>query len=295
MAVSAFFALVVIAAVGFLTAHILVSWIGSGLGLTHAWLHLQTSASETAASLSDYGALVGRNLFFGALVGIILGAIRFKRLHASERFRWMLETVISPDGYNALRAGIGCLLLHVSISLVIALFISWMGVVLPLPHLGTGNHIALLATGSHFALGGGGGDGPPEIALLEQLIAVIVMLAIVAGAIFTLAYWGAGSWVLNKVSWATGVSGAAGEASYRLAAQFGLIMFLVMAGKLRGPPNNRTMTPTERACEIRMLKYEDGQSILHMVFKGLFTGFIHAILYALAVAIGSAVFGLTGN
>ncbi len=83
-------------------------------------MHLEKLAAETASSISDYGSLIGHNLIFGAIVGIGLGLIRYKRLRSNDGLQWMLEMVVSPTGYSALRFGFSCLALHVSISMAIA-------------------------------------------------------------------------------------------------------------------------------------------------------------------------------
>jgi hypothetical protein len=302
--VIAFFAMGLI---GLGSAYVLVHWLGAALGLTDAWLHLEKIASETASSLSDYGSLVGQNLIFGAIVGLVLAVIRYKRVQSNERLRGILEAVVSPTGYNALRIGFSCLVLHLSISMAIAYCLAQLGVALPLPEFIGGTHVAVLAVNNHFIAtggglggGGGGGGGPSNDDLLDilvSLIGMIVMVALIAGVVFTVSYWGAGWLAWKKVYWlGIGIKGAAEEVSYGAAVKLGMVFFLVMTGKVGGaPPQVKSLTPAERRKEIDSVWNENDDKLWAMIGRGMLNGSIHAIIYVAAVVAGSAILGLTGS
>jgi hypothetical protein len=279
-----------------LAAHVLVNWIGVPLGLIQAWTHLERLSSEHASSISDYGRLVGQNVVFGMFSGIAIGALRYRRLQTNKLMKWLLEAVLTPTGYSATKVGLSCLVLHVSISVVVAIVLSVFGVLLPLPHFAGETYFALLATGNQFVAGGGGGS--PDSDILVNLISAILIIAFFASVFCTEVFGIIGLKAAKKVKWSTTGSIVAEGASYGAAVEFGVTLLIVTLGKLRKPGrSSRPLTPDEQKDDVlrRLYAANLDEGIWDLLGEGVWNGTVHSLVYALVIICGSATFGLVGH
>lgn len=251
-------ALLLIVALIYGASYVLVDLIAVKLGLISAWGGLVSINAITAPS----AALVGESLILGAVTGSVIGIARVFRRWRKDHHQWIIEALFSSEALNALRLGVACLSLHVTISLLASWLVTLGGVYWPWPTDLGGHGGALIVPGSMIGIGGGSGGGWDPAVFAFAIVFGILLACIFAGIAICMSF-----------------SGAA-------------LLLMLGDSMLRGGVFGGSLAAAGKLME-STLRVGEGDSLMaNAVFTGIFAGAANAAIYIAIVFVGSAMFGI---
>lgn len=253
-------AVIILALLVYFASYVLVDLVAVKVGLISAWAGL---VSINAAD-QTFSELIGESLLFGAFTGSLIGVAYFFRRWRKEHHQWAIEALFSPEALSAMRYGLACLTLHVTISVFASWLVSLAGAYWPWP-VALGGHGGSLVVAGALASGGGfGGPGGWDPASFGLGIVFTILLAcFFAAIVISLSY-----------------SGVA------------LILMAIGEAMLRGGLSGGALAATGRLMLSVLSGDPHGEWWGSAVFTGILSGAASAVIYLLVIFAGGALFGI---
>lgn len=172
-------AVLLVVLLAYFASYVLVDLVSVKVGLIAAWGVL-VSVNRTVQAVAP---LVGESLLGGVITGSVVGVAYFFRRWREDHHQWAIEALFSQEALTALRYGIACLALHVTISVFASWLISLAGACWPWP-VALGGHGGALVVAGALAVGGGfGGPGGWDPAAFAFTMVFVILLACFLAAI----------------------------------------------------------------------------------------------------------------
>ena len=205
-------------ALAMMPAYFLIQGLGNFIGLTPAWAELVHASASFGVTIPFMGMLL-QNLAAGVVVTLILSIPLVRRCIKNHRVREIAKSVGTSTAVAAFELSLGALALYALLGVLIAVAISALGLILPVP--GGYDTVVASATFMFNGLEGSGGGWPPpadQISMFATLmLAFLLLVGMVLGASSWALFWG-----LGKAAASAGASEAAGGGASALGALLAL-------------------------------------------------------------------------